>query len=167
VLGNDAAAEVIAKRIEDSGGQVGRDGLPFQHNLLAARSVIDARPREQWNDNLYDGWLSALRALSLPTLGDRFPRVMRTRDWSLRRMQTQLASWAELRHDTILYVKQSYSSLATCEYPTGFVELQPAFFDQLERDSRLNDKEWRTRCLGRGRPDRQKWTNGWLVEEER
>jgi hypothetical protein len=136
VLGNDVAAEVIAKRIEDSRGQAGRDGLPFQHHLLAARSVIDARPAEQWNANLYDGWLSALRALSEPTLSDDFPRVMRTRDWSLRRMQTQLASWAELRHDTILYVEQSYSLGIMCEYPAGFVELQPAFFEQLQRTAR-------------------------------
>src|SRR5262249_35633151 len=31
-------------------------------------------------------------------------------------------SWTQLRHDTILYVKQSYTEDAPCYYPAGFVE---------------------------------------------
>src|SRR5262249_32434037 len=37
-------------------------------------------------------------------------------------VNTQMASWTQLRHDTILYVKQSYTEGLTCYYPAGFVE---------------------------------------------
>jgi len=135
-LGNDGAAGILARRIEDQRGVRGRDGLPIQASLLATRAVIDSRPSEAWDANVYEGWISALRALSEPTTDARYPSVMRSQAWSNRRLQTQLASWAELRHDTVLYVKQSYG-LALCEYPAGFVELQPAFWKRLEHAAQL------------------------------
>jgi hypothetical protein len=135
-LGNDGAARILAERIEDQQGVDGRDGLPIQASLLATRAVIDARPSAAWDANLYEGWISALRALSEPTTDARYPSVMRSEAWSNRRLQTQLASWSELRHDTILYVKQSYA-MVTCEYPAGFVELQPAFWQRLEHAAKL------------------------------
>ena len=42
------------------------------------------------------------------------------------------ASWAELRHDTLLYAKQSYSAAAGCEYPDAYVDPYPAFYGKLE-----------------------------------
>jgi hypothetical protein len=47
-------------------------------------------------------------------------------------LNAQLASWAELRHDTILYAKQSYTAAAGCEYPDVLVEPSPAFFARLK-----------------------------------
>jgi hypothetical protein len=43
-------------------------------------------------------------------------------------LHTQLASWAQLRHDNILYVKQSVTAMPACEYPAGYVEPYPAFY---------------------------------------
>ena len=43
-------------------------------------------------------------------------------------MQTQLAGWAELRHDNLLYAKQSYTSPFACFYPAGYVDPRPAFY---------------------------------------
>jgi hypothetical protein len=48
-----------------------------------------------------------------------------------KQLATELASWAELRHDTILYAKQSYSVSIMCEYPEGYVEPYPEFFERL------------------------------------
>jgi Protein of unknown function (DUF3160) len=56
---------------------------------------------------------------------------MQTQAWQHKQLQTQLASWAELRHDTILYAKQSYGAVTACEYPTGYIEPYPRFFDRL------------------------------------
>src|SRR5690606_13651116 len=39
VLGNDAAAPLITRRIMDKKGMKLRDGLPYQHNLSAVREV--------------------------------------------------------------------------------------------------------------------------------
>jgi hypothetical protein len=46
-------------------------------------------------------------------------------------MNTQLASWTELRHDNLLYAKQSYTGGITCSYPQGYVEPFPDFFKAL------------------------------------
>jgi len=59
--------------------------------------------------------------------------VMRTRPWAMKSLNTQLASWTQLRHDTILYVKQSYTSGADCEYPAGMVEPIPHFWARFEK----------------------------------
>jgi hypothetical protein len=56
---------------------------------------------------------------------------MRGRAWQAKQLQTQLGSWAELRHDTILYAKQSYTAHIACEYPTGYVEPYPEVFARL------------------------------------
>jgi hypothetical protein len=56
---------------------------------------------------------------------------MRTEVWQKKQLQTQLASWAELRHDTLLYAKQSYTGVPGCEYPAGYVEPYPALYARL------------------------------------
>ncbi|MCB9248138.1 MAG: DUF3160 domain-containing protein [Ignavibacteriales bacterium] len=43
-------------------------------------------------------------------------------------MNSQLASWTELRHDNLLYAKQSYTGGVTCSYPFSYVEPIPAIF---------------------------------------
>jgi hypothetical protein len=141
-LGNDHTVPLIADRIDgvyEPGtnglyqftGRAFRDGVPFQHNLAACRNVIDALEADAWKENIYSGWLYALRALSEPTTDERYPEAMRTRAWALKTTETQLASWTQLRHDTILYAKQSYTSGNTCEYPYGFVEPQLLFYERL------------------------------------
>jgi len=85
-----------------------------------------------WNRNLYWGWLYSLRAL-LPRYGAGYPAFMQTPAWSRRSLHASLASWAELRHDTILYAKQGYSEAPFCEpaTPTCYVEPVPEFFGRL------------------------------------
>ena len=128
VLGNDAAIPLLVRRIVDKNGVAFRDGLPYQHNLAAVRAVIESHPARAWEDNLYMGWLGTLRALSAPTTEAHYPEAMRTQAFAMRTLNTQLASWAQLRHDTILYVKQSYTAGVSCYHPDGFVDARPAFW---------------------------------------
>ena len=51
-------------------------------------------------------------------------------------MQTALGSWAELRHDTILYAKQSYTAIPKSielppDYSYGYVEPTPEVYGRL------------------------------------
>jgi hypothetical protein len=46
----------------------------------------------------------------------------------MKTLNTQLGSWTELRHDTLLYVKPSYTASILCSYPAGFVEPRPDFW---------------------------------------
>ena len=57
---------------------------------------------------------------------------MRTSAWSDKMLQTQLASWTQFRHDNLLYIKQSYTTMQVlCEYPAGYIEPYPAFYTGL------------------------------------
>jgi hypothetical protein len=103
----------------------------YAANLLAARELLDGLPESQWQSNAYVRWLHALRKLYPRPESPQFPRAMRSAEWQRKQLQTTLASWAELRHDTILYAKQSYGGSAICEYPEGYVEPYPAFFAAL------------------------------------
>jgi len=54
---------------------------------------------------------------------------MQTKAWQDKELQTALASWAELRHDTILYAKQSYTPWLSIPPPVvGYVEPVPEFY---------------------------------------
>jgi hypothetical protein len=50
----------------------------------------------------------------------------------MKTLNTQLASWTQLRHDTVLYAKQSYTEPILCAYPAGFVEPRPEFWERME-----------------------------------
>jgi hypothetical protein len=119
-LGNDEAVRLLKKDLEE---------YKYSANLMACREFVDALEPAFWKDNLYNLWLECLRTLDDDlTKHKNFPEVMRTRAWQLKQLQTQLGSWAELRHDTILYAKQSYTAVPDCEYPVGYVEPNPEFF---------------------------------------
>jgi hypothetical protein len=132
-LGNDQVVPDLVGRINDGKSHRWRDGLNYQHNLAAVRNVLDAQDKAVWDENLYMLWLSCLRELSASTTDAKYPESMRTRAWAMKTLNTQLASWAELRHDTILYVKQSYTSGTLCEYPAGYVEPRPEFWARCEK----------------------------------
>jgi hypothetical protein len=133
VFGNDQTVPDLVARITSTNGVPFRDGLPYQHNLLAVRRVVDAQEPSVWSDNMYTAWLAAIRALSAPTTDPKYPEAMRTRAWAMKTLNTQLASWTELRHDTVLYAKQSYTEPLLCGYPAGFVEPRPEFWQQMQR----------------------------------
>jgi hypothetical protein len=89
------------------------------------------------NSSIYDLWLAALPTLHADLSAQPFfPEVMRTRPWQLKQLQTELSSWAELRHTGILYVKQSYTRNEECDYPSGYVEPYPEFYARIGKLAR-------------------------------
>ncbi|MCC6624369.1 MAG: DUF3160 domain-containing protein [Deltaproteobacteria bacterium] len=129
-LGSDLALRLLAA----PGGELST--WRYAANLAALRDVVGAWSEATWSDNLYSLWLDALRALSRPPVGKHVPAVMQREAWASKMLQTQLASWAQLRHDTILYAKQSYTASIGCLYPEGFVEPYPDFYRKLGRFAR-------------------------------
>jgi len=126
-LRNDQAGQLLGPELER---------YRYAPDLASMRVLAEAHPAEFWEANLYNEWLSMLRALS-PTasvanpLAVGLPRVAGTEKWGRRILNTQLASWAELRHDTILYAKQSYTAVEACEFPDAYVEPYPELYARL------------------------------------
>ncbi len=106
------------------------DELPGALGKL--RSVVDAHESDFWNANFYNLWLNSLRALSDRTVGTGLPEITHTEAWGKRLLNAQLGSWSQLRHDTLLYAKQSYTGVPECEFPDAYVEPYPEFFAALE-----------------------------------
>jgi hypothetical protein len=78
----------------------------YNQQLSKMRSLVRARTQADWGRTVYDGWLWTLEPSWTPH-GRAFPDFMRTNAWTIKSHQTGFGSYAELRHDTILYVKQS------------------------------------------------------------
>ncbi|HTU59986.1 MAG TPA: DUF3160 domain-containing protein, partial [Polyangiales bacterium] len=121
--------------------------------LSRMRVLVDAHDDKFWGANFYNLWLSALRGLSPATdLGDPRalgkPEVTGSEAWGRRILNAQLGSWAELRHDTLLYAKQSYTGIPGCDYPDAYVDPYPEVFAAVrkyaEQGSRIAEIAQRT-----------------------
>jgi len=132
-LGNNQTVPELLARLRDRSParHPFRDGFNYQHNLAAVRGVMDAQGANAWTRNLYMDWLGTLRELSQPLTDTKFPQALRTKAWAMKSLNTQLASWSQLRHDTILYAKQSYTGGGNCEFPAFLVEPHPAFWTRM------------------------------------
>jgi len=107
----------------------------YQEQMEKLRNEFGQLPPEQWVENLYWSWLYALRPL-LEVKGEGYPSFMQNQGWADKDLNSFLGSWTELRHDTILYAKQSYTIRATGIMPQpeaakGYVEPQPEVYARL------------------------------------
>jgi hypothetical protein len=132
VLGSDRAYEIL-KREGDTDYQ-GKD-TSYDEQLNQLKDKFAAFNEEDWHRNLYWSWLYALKPL-LEKYGEGYPMFMQTEAWQDKELNTALASWAELRHDTILYAKQSYTpTLAMAPPPpkplVGYIEPVPEFYARM------------------------------------
>lgn len=90
--------------------------------------------KDEWHQNLYWSWLYTL----LPLTGDKpdgYPSFMLNEAWKHKELSTFLGSWAELKHDTILYTKQNYAEMGgggVAEIDDrGYVEPNPHLYARL------------------------------------
>ncbi|MBL0177277.1 MAG: DUF3160 domain-containing protein [Ignavibacteria bacterium] len=121
-IGNDASAQLLQEEMQR---------WSYAPNLSALRYLIDSYGGDFWNASLYNTWLHGVRALNPPASLEKYPAFMRTAAWWQEKMNTQLASWSQLRHDNLLYAKQSYTGGPSCSYPEGYVEPFPDMYGRL------------------------------------
>ncbi|MBC8469778.1 MAG: DUF3160 domain-containing protein [Planctomycetes bacterium] len=120
----------------------------YELRLDELKDKFDAMTVADWNYNLYSSWLYSMRGL-LQELPDGYPEFVRTRAWQRRKLSSALASWTQLRHDTILEVKQNYAPPPPGRIPPpppppppppGYVEPIPVFWGRLLSQTRMTLK---------------------------
>jgi len=127
VLGNDNAGYLLREEL---------DKYHYAIQMAALRYLVEAWDDSFWDETLYNSWLQTIRTLNPAVNRQGLPFFMKTVAWQQEKLNTQLASWAQLRHDNVLYVKQSYTSGGTCSFPHSYVEPVPGFYRQIGRFAR-------------------------------
>ena len=124
-MGSEEAYGILASAKET-------DYRNYPENMAHLKARIAGLPEDNWNQNLYWGWLHALRPLTIEK-GDGYPSFMRNNAWARKELNTFLGSWAELKHDTILYAKQVYAEAGGGGNvdDRGYVEPNPHLYARL------------------------------------
>lgn len=123
VLGNEDAMALLKDEMEE---------YKYAHKISSLKYLVDAYDEDFWQQSLYNTWLSAIRELNPLSFSEDLPYFMKTTAWHHEKLNTQLTSWAQLRHDNILYGKQSYTGGTGCSYPYTYIEPYPEFYQRLQ-----------------------------------
>ena len=100
--------------------------------FVPALSRMKQRMREiDWQQTISNRWMDALKTLH--DTNDGYPFFMLTLEWQKKDLNAALASWAELKHDAILYAKQPFGAECGGGGPpepvvTGYVEPNVQFW---------------------------------------
>ncbi|MEI7451707.1 MAG: DUF3160 domain-containing protein [Candidatus Falkowbacteria bacterium] len=121
----------------------------FMGKLEQKTSDIKKVKDNEWFGSLGSSWLYILGSLT-HDYGQNYPLYMQAKNFLSKQIQTFLGSYAELKHDTLLYAKQSYAEMGAGgdDRPTppvvkGFVEPNLEFWRRfnslLDRTKQLFD----------------------------
>jgi hypothetical protein len=128
-MGSERAYQIL-----DEMGETGYKNYPQQ--MQKVWEWLSGLGVEEWTETLYNSWLYCFYPL-LEVPGDGYPAFMQSPAWLDKQLNTSLGSWAELKHDTILYAKQVYAELGGGPPPPepipprGYVEPVPHFYARL------------------------------------
>ncbi len=128
VLNFDEAEQIL----EEEGDT---DYIDYDKQIEALRKEVDAYTVDDWSKNMYTSWLYCLSSYQTEP-ADGWPAFMQSQMWKRKELFTALGSWTQLRHDTILYAKQSYTFEATSvpQQPNatnGYVEPNAVLYARL------------------------------------
>jgi len=116
--------------------------LNYTEQMSRVRKWLVGLSEAEWTETLYNSWLYSFYPLIEPAEAG-MPYFMQSTAWQDKQLNTVLGSWAELKHDTILYAKQVYAELGGGPPapepipPRGYVEPVPAFYARLAALSRM------------------------------
>jgi len=135
--GLDIPAAMGSARAYQHLNQMGEtDFKDYEAQMSKLREWLSGLSVEEWTETLYNSWLYSFQPL-LDVPGYGYPAFMTSIAWTDKQLNTVLGSFAELKHDTILYAKQAYAELGGAPPPPppapprGYVEPVPEFFARL------------------------------------
>jgi len=140
LLGSERAKEIL----KSSGDTEYTD---YEKKFFELKKEVDSFSKRDWSKNLYLNWLYVLKSL-WNEFGYGYPTFMQTEAWQDKELNTALASWTELRHDTLLYVKQSYTmaEMGGMFQPpvVGYVEPVPEFYARLLNLTKMTNQGFKS-----------------------
>ncbi len=117
VLGNKTAENIL---MNTYGEKKNNAYVSETQNLQTEFSQYTLK---DWLQNLYWGWLSMLKEYARGKRNAGYPFFMQNENWAKKELVTALSSYSELKHDTILYAKQSYTTKSSMPIlKPGYVE---------------------------------------------
>lgn len=146
-MGSERAYQLLERM-----GETEYQGYPEKMEKL--RQWTGSLTEKEWTETVNNGWLYSFYPLiAIP--GQGYPDFMRSTAWLDKQLHTCLGSWAELKHDTILYAKQSYAEMGGGWAPSppdplparGYVEPVPEFYARLAALAAMTREGLHTRGL--------------------
>lgn len=136
-MGLDIPAAMGSERAYQILDELGETQYPkYPEQMEKVQTWLGGLSEADWTETLYNAWLYSFHPLlDEPPAGT--PAFMQTDAWLDKQLNTVLGSWAELKHDTILYAKQVYAELGGGPSgpdpvpPKGYVEPVPHFYARL------------------------------------
>ncbi|HNZ83659.1 MAG TPA: DUF3160 domain-containing protein [Candidatus Pacearchaeota archaeon] len=132
--GLDIPAAMGSKEAYSILEKIGETKFPnYSSNMLKIKDKISSMDKKNWSENLYWAWMGTLSPL-LEERGQGFPKFMQNQAWQRKSLNSYLGSYAELKHDTILYAKQAYAEMGgggEDQVPKGYVEPNPEVYAKL------------------------------------
>ncbi len=138
--GLDVAAAFGNQHAEELDYQyyVPKTGLGLEkhkENLPKMKSKVSEIKENEWMSNLYNGWLWNIKAVLKDYENhDGLPFFMKNMAWRDKNINTALGSYAELKHDTVLYAKQPVAEMggpAEIPYLPQYVEPNVEVYEKL------------------------------------
>lgn len=125
-LGNGAAERILLNELNEATRW--EKYKPNLQRMKQRMSEID------WEESVSTKWMSSLATL-VNTTNAQYPYFMRTDQWKKKDLNAVLASWAELKHDAILYAKQPMGAECGAYEPPepvfkGYVEPNVAYWQK-------------------------------------
>ncbi len=124
----------FASAVLEAEGRTEPPWLHYDEQLARMQALLEARDADDWAATVYDAWLYALEPMWSPH-GAAFPDFMRNQAWTAKAHQTGFGSYAELKHDTILYAKQGFAVEGDFQpvlfEPRHWVEPDPVAFQRI------------------------------------
>ena len=125
-LGSDMALAILEEK-----GAADYEG--YMENMSKLREGLAQDNPTLWSASLYAGWLNTLRPL-LEVKGEGYPVFMQNEEWIKKNLECFAGSYAELKHDTILYAKQVIAEMGGGleQEPDdrGYVEPEPLVYER-------------------------------------
>jgi hypothetical protein len=109
-FGDQQARQYTGEFLQQSANFSQSDLDGFFTKLDQKKSDINKITLKEWFDSLGSSWLYILGSLT-HDYGKNYPAYMQVKPFLSKQIQSFLGSYAELKHDTLLYAKQSYAEL--------------------------------------------------------